>query len=65
MRRVTSCALISARGVSFFAVDSEVDATLAIDQLRARERGYPFPILIDGGGRIAKLLGAEYALRTW
>ena len=54
----------SPRNVRFFAVDSEVGASVASDEAHARERGYPFPILVDGGAHIARLLGAEYATYT-
>jgi len=49
------------RGVRFFAVDPEVGATAARDRVEAARRGYPFPILIDGGARIAREFGAEFA----
>jgi len=49
------------RGVRFLALDSEVGATIERDRDEARARAYPFPILIDEGGRAAKALGAEYA----
>jgi hypothetical protein len=52
------------RGVSFFAVDSEVDASLEADRARARSRGYPFPILFDEQARAARAVGAEYATYT-
>ena len=52
------------RGVRFYLVDSEVSATLARDAAEVRERGYAFPLLIDHGARLAKLLGAEYATYT-
>jgi len=52
------------RGVSFFAVDSEVDASLATDRARAVSRGYPFPILVDQGAHAAHAVGAEYATYT-
>jgi hypothetical protein len=49
------------RGLRFFAVDSEVGATREDDAELARERAYPFPILIDHDARIARAAGAEYA----
>lgn len=49
------------RGVTFLAIDSEVEATAARDAAEARARGYPFPILLDPGGRAARALGAVYA----
>jgi len=51
----------AARGVRFFAVDPEVGATMARDRVEAARRGYPFPILIDGGARTARAFGAEFA----
>ncbi len=53
-----------ARGVDFFAVDSETDATKERDALEAAKRGYSFPILMDPGGAFAKSIGAEYATET-
>ncbi len=52
------------RGVSFFAVDSEVDGSLETNRARARSRGYPFPILFDEKARAARAVGAEYATYT-
>jgi thiol-disulfide isomerase/thioredoxin len=49
------------RGVRFFAVDSEVGATLRRDQAEAELRRYPFPILLDEGARIARAFDAAYA----
>jgi hypothetical protein len=53
-----------ARGVAFFAVDSEVDAVLARDAEEAARRAYPYPILIDRHAVLARALGAEYATYT-
>ena len=44
-------------GVQFFAVDSEVTADVARDREEAEQRSYPFPILIDPMGRLARTLG--------
>jgi hypothetical protein len=52
------------RGVAFVAVDSEADATLARDGGEAAGRSYPYPILIDRGGAVARALHAEYATFT-
>jgi len=52
------------RGVSFFAVDSEVSASPERDAAEARRRAYPYPILIDRRAALAKALGAEYATFT-
>ena len=49
------------RGVRFFAVDSEVGASVDRDRTEALARRYPFPILIDRGAALADVLGAEYA----
>jgi hypothetical protein len=51
----------AARGIRFLALDPEVDATGARDREEADRRGYPFPILVDEGGKIAKSVGATYA----
>jgi AhpC/TSA family len=48
-------------GVQFFAVDSEVSASLAGDADEARQRSYSFPILMDPMGRLARTLGAQSA----
>ena len=50
-----------ARGVDFLAVDSERSATTERDRGEAEKRRYPFPILIDPGGAIARSVGAEFA----
>jgi hypothetical protein len=49
------------RGVQFFMVDSEVDASDARDQAEAQRRGYPFPMFLDHGAKLANQVGAEYA----
>jgi peroxiredoxin len=49
------------RGVQIVMVDSEAGASPARDALEARRRGYPFPILVDPGARLADALGADYA----
>jgi peroxiredoxin len=50
--------------VRFLAVDSEVDATVARDRALAEERRYPFPIVIDRGGELARSFGATFAGHT-
>ncbi len=50
-----------ARGVAWFAVDSETDASSARDAALAKERGYLFALLVDHGAALAQALGAEYA----
>lgn len=52
------------RGVDFVMVDPEVRATPAIDAAEAEKRGYPFPIFLDPGARLADALGAKYASYT-
>ncbi|HXN30817.1 MAG TPA: redoxin domain-containing protein [Polyangiaceae bacterium] len=47
--------------VQFFMIDSEVTASVERDQVEARRRGYPFPILLDRAARLAGSLSAEYA----
>jgi thiol-disulfide isomerase/thioredoxin len=49
------------RRVQFFMIDSEVRASRERDDAEARKRGYPYPILLDLGGKLADLVGAEYA----
>ena len=52
------------RGVAFYAVDSEAGATIERDQKESAARGYPYPVLIDVGGKLARSLGATYATYT-
>jgi hypothetical protein len=49
------------RGVQVVMVDPEVRASVEGDAAEATRRGYPFPILLDHGARLADALGAEYA----
>jgi thiol-disulfide isomerase/thioredoxin len=49
------------RGVGIVAIDSESVASPVRDAAEARNRGFPFPILIDKGARIADILHAEYS----
>jgi hypothetical protein len=49
------------KGVRFLGVDSEVGATLERDRADAERRRYPFPIVLDRGGELARALGAAYA----
>jgi peroxiredoxin len=58
-------ALYHPRGVDIFAVDSETDATAERDASEAAKRAYPFPILIDHGGALARRVGAVYATETF
>jgi hypothetical protein len=53
-----------ARGVGFFLVDSEVDASDTRDAQAAREHGYRFPFVLDRGAKLANAVGAEYASYT-
>ncbi len=52
------------RGVQLVMVDPEVRASPEVDAAEATRRGYPFPILLDPGARLADSLGAEYATYT-
>lgn len=52
------------RGVQFLMIDSEVEASAARAVVEARNRHYPFPILIDRGARLADQIGAEYATHS-
>jgi hypothetical protein len=47
--------------VQFLMVDSEVGGSLERDAIEARARRYPFPMVIDRGGKLAGALGARYA----
>jgi AhpC/TSA family len=49
------------RGVRFLGVDSEVGATLERDRAEVERRRYPFPVVLDRGGDLARTLGAMYA----
>jgi hypothetical protein len=49
------------RGVSFLLVDSEVGADESRDAAEARRRGYPFPIVVDRGAKLAAQAHALYA----
>jgi hypothetical protein len=49
------------RGVQFVMVDSEVTASPSADAAQARRRGYPFPIVVDAGARLAAALDAHSA----
>lgn len=51
----------ASQGVAFLAVDSEVGASVARDRNEAARRAYPYPILIDDQGKVARALGADYA----
>jgi peroxiredoxin len=52
------------RGVRFVMVDSEIRGSIERDAAEARQRGYPFPILLDRGAKLADAFGAEYATYT-
>lgn len=54
-------AAYAARNVRFWAVDSETGSTLDRDRAEAERRRYPFPILLDQDGALARSLGAIYA----
>ncbi len=53
------------RGVTFYAVDSEVGGSLAEDAAQAQKRGYAFPVLLDPGASLARALHAEFATETF
>ena len=53
------------RGVDFVAVDPAHGATLDRDRAEAEKRAYPFPILLDPEGSLARGMGAEYATETF
>jgi hypothetical protein len=57
----TLAAEFAPRRVRFLAVDSEIDATRERDRAEVERRRYPFPILLDRGGELARALGAVYA----
>lgn len=52
------------RNVTFLAIDSEVGASASRARQEAEGRGYPFPILVDANGSIARQVGATYATYT-
>lgn len=49
------------KGVTFYAVDSEMHGSLDVDRSEVIRHGYPFPILRDIGGRVAQRVGAKHA----
>jgi peroxiredoxin len=51
----------ASRGVAFFAVDSESTGSLERDRAEAERRHYPFPILRDDGGVLARAVAARYS----
>jgi len=52
------------RGVAMLAVDSEVDAKVERDRAEAARRRYPFPVVVDHGGVMARAYQAEFATYT-
>jgi hypothetical protein len=50
--------------VRILAVDPEVDASLERDRAEIEGRRYPFPVLIDRDGSLARSLGATFASYT-
>lgn len=52
------------RGVQVVMVDPEVRASADVDAAEATRRGYPFPLLLDRGARLADALDAQYATYT-
>ncbi len=63
-RLVALHARYAPRGVQFIAVDSEASATPERDANEARQRSYPFAILVDARGAFARAVGAEYSTYT-
>jgi hypothetical protein len=53
------------RGVDVVGVDSEIGATVDRDADEVARRRYPFPILLDPHGTLARGLGAEYATEAY
>jgi peroxiredoxin len=49
------------RGVQFIAVDSEVGTTKESARAEAKALGLSFPLLVDGGAKLANALDAQYA----
>jgi peroxiredoxin len=49
------------RGMTVVLVDSEANSTPDGDALEAARRGFPYPLLLDPGARLADALGAGYA----
>jgi peroxiredoxin len=52
-------------GVDFFAVDPETGVTAERDAQEAARRGYPFPLVLDEGGALARQLGADVATESF
>jgi AhpC/TSA family len=50
--------------VRILAVDPEVDASLERDRAEVEQRRYPFPVVIDRDGGLARSLGATFASYT-
>jgi len=50
--------------VQFLLVDSEVGDALARDKAEAARRHYPFPILADPGGQLARAFAVRFATST-
>lgn len=54
-----------AQGVGVYAIASESDMTLSALRREAAARGYPFPLLLDPEGRLARELGVRYASQAF
>ncbi len=52
------------RGAAFRAVSSEESLDRAGEAAEAARRRYPFPLVHDEGGQLARALGADYATYT-
>ena len=49
------------RGVQLVMVDPEIESSPEIDAAEAARRGYPFPIYLDRGAKLARAFDAQYA----
>jgi peroxiredoxin len=51
-------------GVDFFAVDPEEGVQMPALVAEAKARGYPYPILLDPGAKLARALDAQFCMTT-
>ncbi|HEY8074072.1 MAG TPA: redoxin family protein [Labilithrix sp.] len=52
------------RGVGFYAIDAEREASAERAKRESADRHYPYPLLVDPRGASADALGAEFATYT-
>jgi peroxiredoxin len=52
------------RGVSFYAVVSEVGADMRAEREAAKQRGFVFPVLEDRGAALADALGVDFSTHS-